>query len=254
MTQAPSEDLGNIPQPSAPFGNLPQDSETFGTIPNASETFRTVRNISERTQNHTLTVQEVARLFEKAGVPRTERSIINWCRHNRQGVARLEAFFDENEGRYFITPQSVTRAIEEERAKHPAVTPPPEMDLPNHSETNGKAPSENNNRTAELDDEEARDLRRKVMDLEITNRVKEQLLERLNKELQKAEDERHNYIERLITDNRRIGELESQLLQIGAPVRPSRELPQSAETFRPVLHDTEETYQAEIQRDENPTA
>ena len=250
MNHPTSEDLGNVPQPSAPFGNLPQDSETFGTLPNTSEAFRTVRNISERTQNHTLTVQEVARLFEKAGVPRTERSIINWCRHNRQGVARLEAFFDENEGRYFITPQSVTRAIEEERAKHPPVTPPTETEVPKHSEMNGKAASETNNRAAEIDNEEARDLRRKVMDLEITNRVKEQLLERLNHALQQADDERRNYIERLITDNRRIGELESQLLQIGAPVRQSLELPQSAETFRHVPHDTE----AEIQHDENPPA
>ncbi len=250
MNHPTSEDLGNVPQPSAPFGNLPQDSETFGTLPNTSEAFRTVRNISERTQNHTLTVQEVARLFEKAGVPRTERSIINWCRHTRQGVARLEAFFDETEGRYIIPPQSVTRAIEEERAKHPPVTPPTETEVPKHSEMNGKAASETNNRAAEIDNEEARDLRRKVMDLEITNRVKEQLLERLNHALQQADDERRNYIERLITDNRRIGELESQLLQIGAPVRQSLELPQSAETFRHVPHDTE----AEIQHDENPPA
>ena len=62
-------------------------------------------------------MREVARLFEQAGVPRTERSIIKWCRLNWQGVARLDAFFDENERRYYITPQSVTRAIEDERAK-----------------------------------------------------------------------------------------------------------------------------------------
>ena len=124
MDQPTSENFGNVPQPSAPFGNLPQDSETFGTIPKASEPFRTVRKISERTQNHTLTVQEVARLFEKGGAPRTERSIINWCQLNRQGVARLDAFFDENEGRYFITPQSVTLAIGEEIAKRPPPADP----------------------------------------------------------------------------------------------------------------------------------
>src|SRR5580692_1836993 len=97
-------------------------------LPKLSERFRTVRNVSERTENHTLTVREVARLFEQAGVPRTERSIINWCRLNRHGVARLDSFFDENEGRYYITQQSVNRAVEEERAKQTATgnQPPPE--------------------------------------------------------------------------------------------------------------------------------
>ena len=96
MEDQSSENLGNVPSP----------SETFGTIPNPSEPFRTVRNHSERTENHTLTVREVARSFEEGGVPRTERSVINWCRPNRQGVARLDAFFDEDEGRYYVTPQT----------------------------------------------------------------------------------------------------------------------------------------------------
>ena len=106
------------------FGSVPQGSETFGTISNDSEPFRTIRNPAEKTESHTLTVREVARLFEHAGVSRTERSIINWCRANRQGVARLDAFCDENERRYYITAQSVTRAIEEERAKQPPVGSP----------------------------------------------------------------------------------------------------------------------------------
>ena len=98
--------------PAEDFGNVPKASATFRTIPNDAEPFRTVRNNTERTENHTLTVREVARLFEQAGVPRTKRSIINWCRLNRHGVARLDSFFDENEGRYYITRQSVNRAVE----------------------------------------------------------------------------------------------------------------------------------------------
>ena len=107
MTESTSESFGNIPNASANFGTLPQSAEDF----------RTMRNGAERTEQHTLTVREVARLFEKAGVPRTERSIINWCQHNRQGVARLDAFFDTNERRYFITQQSVSLAVQEESAK-----------------------------------------------------------------------------------------------------------------------------------------
>ncbi len=94
--------------------DLQNNSETFGNIPKPSETFGNFPNHSERTEHHTLTVREVARMFEDAGVARTERSIINWCRQNRDGVSRLNCFFDENEHKYFITPQSVDLAIKEE--------------------------------------------------------------------------------------------------------------------------------------------
>ena len=82
-------------------------------------------------------MREVARAFENAGVPRTERSIINWCQLNRQGVARLDSFFDDNEGRYYITQQSVDRAVEEERAKQTAAGKPPvtEPGFPHRAET-----------------------------------------------------------------------------------------------------------------------
>jgi hypothetical protein len=89
------------------FGNVPQHSEPFGTFP----------NLSERSENHIYTVREVARMFENSGVPRTERSITNWCQKDRNGVSRLDCYFDPNERKYYITPQSVERAIEEEKAK-----------------------------------------------------------------------------------------------------------------------------------------
>jgi len=198
------------------FGNVPQSSEPFGTIPKSSEHFRTVRNISERTENHTLTVRGVARLFEQAGVTRTERSIINWCRINRQGVARLDAFFDENEGRYHITPQSVTRAIEEERAKQSAngTAPVLEPEIPKHSETNSRNES--------ADSERVKELERQHRDLEIATRAKDYYLERLEKE-------RGEFVEKLIGMSRYAGELETQLLQLGGSPRGDLSLPKSSE-------------------------
>jgi hypothetical protein len=56
-------------------------------------------------------------MFEAAGMARTERSIINWCQPNRQGISRLDSYYDPNERRYYITPQSVETAIQEEKAK-----------------------------------------------------------------------------------------------------------------------------------------
>src|SRR5260370_29340942 len=114
MEQNNSNSPGNLPHASAPFGTVPHDSESFGSIPNGSEPFRTLPKGSERKENHTLTVREVARMFEAAGVARTERSITNWCQPDRSGVARLDAYLDPNERRYFITPQSVELAIQEE--------------------------------------------------------------------------------------------------------------------------------------------
>jgi len=83
---------------------MPNDAVEFGKIPQAAE----------RKENHTLTVRESARMFESAGVARTERSIINWCQPNRQGIARLDSYFDPNERKYYITPQSIEAVIQEE--------------------------------------------------------------------------------------------------------------------------------------------
>ncbi len=177
-----------------------------------------MRNAAERTEQHTLTVREVARFFEQAGVPRTERSIINWCRLNRHGVARLDSFFDENEGRYYITPQSVNRAVVEESAKQPASGTPltAEKELPHHAETPPRRDAESSDRVRELE--------RQNRDLEIATRAKDFYLERLEKE-------RGQYVEKLVGMSRYVGELESHVLQLGGAPRGDRTLPQGAEGF-----------------------
>lgn len=200
------------------FGSVPQPSETFGTIPQPSEPFRIVRNPSERTEGHTLTVREVARLFEQAGVSRTERSIINWCQPNRQSVARLDAFFDENERRYYVTPQSVTRAIEEEQAKHPAnaTRPTSETEVPKRSETESRYD------TAE--DDRVKELERRKHDLEITNLAKDYHIEHLQKE-------RGQFLDRMIGMSHYVGQLETQVRQLGGTPPGSRSLPNGSEMF-----------------------
>ena len=130
---------------SEPFGNildsdrnasesLPNDSEDFGNrsepVQNPSEVrsiiseplsekleFSGNNALSEKTANHTLSVREAARLFEDAGVPRTERSIINWCNPNKKGIKRLDCYFDQTDRKYFVTPQSISLTITEERKK-----------------------------------------------------------------------------------------------------------------------------------------
>ena len=210
MPDQTSEAPGNVPNASASFRTLPQDSEPFGNVPKAAESFRTVRNHSERTEQHTLTVREAARLFEQAGVLRTERSIINWCQPNHQGIARLDAFFDTNERKYFMTPQSVTAAIREEQAKQSAFgnTSAPNRERPNEPER------------AAYSEEEAEDtetLHLRLRDLEITNRVKDQFIGRLEKDRENFAAERERYVRQLMTQSHQIGQLETKLLQLGAP-------------------------------------
>ena len=205
-----------MPPPSAAFGTVPQPSESFRSVPNDSAPFRNLPKGSERKENHTLTVREAARLFEAAGVARTERSIVNWCQLNGQGVARLDAYFDPNERKYFITPQSVELAIAEERAKAAKANPPsePVSSVPQASERSGQSGGE----TWAADSGRVEELEKEVLDLKITNRAKDYFIEQL-----KAEQK--SFVTELVSANRRVGELENQLLQLQEPTgSPARRL------------------------------
>ena len=206
--------VGNVQNDSESFRTVPNASEAFGRVPQGSETFRSFPQGSERNENHTLTVREAARLFETAGVARTERSIVNWCQLNGQGVARLDAYFDPNERKYFITLQSVELAIAEEQAKAAKVNTPSEPvgNVPKASER-----TDTTARPAASSDHELKSLEHEIRDLQITNRAKDMFIERLEKEREAFTLERAGYVEKLMSFNHRVGELETQLLQLGEP-------------------------------------
>ena len=215
MPDQQNSNFGNIPHSSESFGNVPNDSAPFRNLPNASETFRMVPKPSERKENHILTVREVARMFEAAGVARTERSIVNWCQPNNAGIARLDAYLDPNEGKYFITPQSAEAAIKEEQAKFtkqgiPSETFRNEPPFAQPSKKSSRQPSE-------ADSDDATELRKEIMDLKIANRGKDYFIEQLQKERESFANERKDYVEKLMTFNRKIGELEIKLLQLESP-------------------------------------
>jgi len=120
MEEEQSTTSGSVQNDSEELQNA---AEHFGTVRHDAEAFRTLPH-KEKTEQHTLTVRQVTRLFEHAGVARTERSIVNWCQPNKHEVSRLDCYFEPNERRYFITKESVDRAIEEELAKtQPAAEP-----------------------------------------------------------------------------------------------------------------------------------
>jgi hypothetical protein len=209
MEQNHNDHAGSTTNGSESFGNFPKDSEGFGNFPHASEGFRTLQKPSERGENHTLTVREVARMFEAAGVARTERSIINWCQPNKTGIARLDSYFDPNDRKYFIAPQSVDMAIAEEKAKTTRLRQEPsEMpsSIPKAPEdaapATGKA-----TRSSESDSEDQQTLKSEIMDLKILNRGKDYFIEQLQKE-------RTDFMEKAMQFSHRVGELETKLLQL----------------------------------------
>ncbi|MEO7932806.1 MAG: hypothetical protein ABIT76_06585 [Chthoniobacterales bacterium] len=168
-------------------------------------------------------------MFEQAGVPRTERSIINWCQHNRQGIARLDAFFDTNERRYLITEQSIHLAIKEEQAKASANGHP--SNQPEKQAYQSPKAAESETRRAERN-EDSDSLEYKLRDLEISNRAKDYFIEQLQKERDTFNDERQQYVEKLIGFSRKVGELETQLVQLDSPITENRKsLPLSSEPF-----------------------
>jgi hypothetical protein len=214
MDQNSQNNPGTIPHAAEESGNVRNDSERFGMVPKASESFGKVRNdsarfgnvpkASERKENHSLTVREAARTFEAAGVARTERSITNWCQPNRQGISRLDSYFDPNERKYYITPESVELAIAEEKAKAAKIN---EASEPVGSVRND---SEKADDASEPDNDRVKELERENLDLKITNRGKDYLIEQMQKE-------RDGFFDQLLTTNRKIGELETRLLQLDKP-------------------------------------
>lgn len=212
----PNPNTLNPPIAAATFDSVPQPSEAFRMVPNVSEPFRTVPHSSARSENHTLTVREVARLFEAANVARSERSVVNWCQPNRQGIARLDAYFDPNERRYFITPQSVEAVIAEEKARAAKANAEPP---PQGAEGFGKdAESFRNARKPEdatpekSSDADLAELRKENLDLKIANRAKDYFVEQLQKE-------REGLLQQVVDSSRRVGQLETKLsrLETGRP-------------------------------------
>jgi hypothetical protein len=146
------------------------------------------------------------KLFEAAGVARTERSIVNWCQPNRHGISRLDSYFDPNERKYFLTPQSVGRVIQEEIQR---TKKQPEQTV---SASFGKVPNDaakpqKQAVVSEDDTERVKELERENLDLKIANRGKDFLIEQMQKE-------RKGFFDQLLTANRKMGELETRLLQL----------------------------------------
>ncbi len=131
---------------------------------------------------HTLTVRDVVKMFDHAQVPRSERSISRWCQPNAQGEKRFDAFLDEKEGKgkYYITPESVRRVLEEEKAKQSSNQPnlinqPTESQYLANDEEGSGASMDSQQRIAELEKEK--------FELTAGNKAYEMLVARQQKQI-----------------------------------------------------------------------
>ena len=210
-----TEGFGIIPNAAAPFGKVPQDAESFGTVRNTAEGFRNLPNSAEDRDKYTLSVREVARLFETAGVARSERSIVNWCQRNALGAGKLDAYFDPNERKYFITLESVDLAIAEERAK--ASKRGPEAEIFGTIPPKAAAPQPEAATDRPADAGTLKTLEAELLDLKIVNKGKDFYIEQLQRERTSFAEERKDFVAQLVSSSRRLGELETKLLQLAAP-------------------------------------
>ena len=201
------ESIGNVPHNAEGGLDIPQTSAEFRIVPNVAGDFGKVPQAAERKENHTLTVRETARMFEAAGVARTERSVINWCQPNRQGITRLDSYYDPNERKYYITPQSVEAVIQEEIQRANKSSEPSISELFGIPVAHVKHPG---NSAATSEHRNHSELERELLDLKITNRAKDLVIERM-------QQERDGFIEKLVISSRAVGQLETKLQQLEGP-------------------------------------
>lgn len=147
---------------------------------------------------------------------------------NKQGVSRLDCYYETNERRYYITPPSVERAIAEEQAKARAtVSPPPDAAVPNPSEAApGRRSQEESTQTEEGAADRLRELHKHVTDLEILNRGKDYFIERLTQQ-------NDALITSLRTVERLTGSLQTKLMQLEGPKRTQTSDLSDAEVLTP---------------------
>jgi predicted RNase H-like nuclease (RuvC/YqgF family) len=126
------------------------------------------------------------------------------CQPNRQVISQLDSYYDPNERRYYITPQSVETAIQEEKAKAAKNN---EFSEPVRSL---RKDAEGPKKGSESDDDQVKELERENLDLKIANRGKDYLIEQLQKE-------RAGFFDQLLVANRKVGKLETKLLQLEEP-------------------------------------
>jgi len=195
---------------------------------------------AERQEEHTLTSREALKLFEQSGLPRSQRSIERYCRGEK-----LDCFLDPDEERYYITRESADRLIgqlKEIMARHRQTEFVAAGPTTSDHVRPGQTPPDSQQEATYA--EKLKELEDKVFNLEVDKRAKDQFVIHLKDQIKADRDE---FTKKLVFYSRKVGELETKLLQLDAPKHdPPRRMdePQDAE-FSEVEEQPEEPIPSE---------
>jgi len=163
---------------------------------------------------YSLSVEEASSLFINAGVPRSPRTVIRYCSQEHLNCIKVDT---ERNEKYLVSQESVNARIEELKQIPASGYVALQRDVSGRVKTSHDVSGHNETRQDTATKEEKGEIERKIkslesemFDLKITNRAKDMFIDQL-----KAE--RENFVQQLMTHSKRIGELETKLLQLEAP-------------------------------------
>lgn len=165
-------------------------------------------------KQYTLTVDQAADMFADAGIPKSPRTIMRYCKTTILQCAKSDS---EDYDRYLISLESVDKRIRElqlmvrplrrQMSRHDA-TVSGHVATPRDSEESAdvaKLRTENTELAGQV-----KKLEIESFDLKVTNRAREQVIEKLDKD-------REHFIDLLRQGARQIGQLETRLRQLEPP-------------------------------------
>jgi hypothetical protein len=188
---------------------------------------------SVRREEHNLTTRETLQLFEAAGLPRNQRSIERYC-----ADGKLDAFFDSDEQRYYISRASAERLIgqlQEIKTRHelvnnvgparsdgirPATTPTRQEHSEHQDPTDHAAIKDLQIKLTSLEDEKKK-LEEKNFTLSYEKQASDQVVTMMRQQLKEDRKEFFEQMDKLVKEigetKQLVGELQTQLKQIAAP-------------------------------------
>ncbi len=212
-----SENISSVQNASEHYSDIQNTSEDFSTSQKSSKRapglgrgkkYPGAALPSEQFQevNFALIMEEAYSLVEHAGARRSIRMIAEYCK-----TGELVCYYDSDDKRWHITPESVQNKIEKIKALNTRTSQRASEDFkPVHSQST--IPPDSNEKAPESEQNIKR-LEQEIMDLKITNRGKDYFIEQLR-------NERDAMLEKIEQGNLMIGELRTKLLQLEAPRQP----------------------------------
>lgn len=170
----------------------------------------------DATPDYSLSVEEASALCCEAGVPRSPRTLMRYCAHGHLDCRKVDT---ERNEKYLISRSSLERRIQELQQVATTGHVESQRDTTRH-DAPSRDTSRSDEQSAELE-EKVKELEAENLDLKITNKAKDQLI-------QLVREERVGFIEQLTAATRRMGQLEERL-QLMAPRNDSATEPARSE-------------------------